>query len=333
MACFDNIVSLRELCTVPDPQTFYLNQIGLTLTQVEDLMTSDYSSAQNFVDEKSAFAVRLVQSEVHSLMTPTYRANSLLASSRVGYEAAQKLLITQSGMVGVEVKVTNQSSFVDFTISDISLFLDFTGTVNLLVYDLLQGKLLGTLVCTSISGEIVTTYETITVSSARKNLHLWIGYDSDADSIGSYKTVTHTGCSSCSGFTFSNRFIRATGASIETPFTAGQIDSLTHTAGISFNFSVGCNHYDWICIHRAALGLPILYRTGMEIMNHALTAALGQRTVNMTTVSKEQLEETQSFYTAKYNETMRSIMNAMRPPSDTNCFHCSQGIKSVTTLP
>lgn len=331
MSCFDNIIAIKELCSEIEPQTFYLNDIGINAKEVQSYLTGEYSGIQNFIDEKSAFAIRLVQGDIYSHLSPQYKASSILASNRVGQEANIKTLVSQSGFVGVEIKMYNPISFVDFTLSDISLFTDYTGNVPVFVYDLLQGKLLGTLTVPSVAGEISSSFETITISAPRKQLHLWIGYDSTG--INSYKTTTTGGCTSCSGFTFSNRFIRATGASAESPFTASTIESETHTAGISFNYSVVCNHYDWLCVHRHVLGLPFLYRTGIEIIKHAKLASINQRTMTTTTVNKAVLDEKLDFYTAEYNNTLNNILRNMRTPSDINCFHCNMQVQTITSLP
>jgi hypothetical protein len=159
MACFDNLISIRELCDVITPQTYYLNQIGINAKEITDLVTSDYAGIQGFIDEKAAFAVRQVQADIYNHLSPVFKASSILAGSRIGHEADAKTLVTQSGMVGVEVKLYNPASFVDFVVSDVSLFTDYTGDIDVLVYDLKQGLLLDTVTVAAVVGQIVTSYE------------------------------------------------------------------------------------------------------------------------------------------------------------------------------
>jgi hypothetical protein len=96
--------------------------------------------------------------------------------------------------------------------------------------------------------------------------------------------------------------------------------------GISLNYSVTCNFWDWMCTLRDMLAVPILYRTGMEIMAHGLLASINQRSMAITTLNKEVLMEKQSYYTGLYNSTIQGILKNMRVPSDVNCFHCNRGI-------
>jgi len=331
MACFDNIISLEELC--PDQESlsgFYLNQIGINKTEIEQYITKDFSSVQSFIDKKSAFAVKKVTSEVYSYLSPLFKADSILTGARIGYEATQKELISQSGYVGTNVTLRNANSYLDFVLSDISLFTDFTGTVPVLIYDTLQGKLLQTVNITTVAGQVSTSYEKVVVSAPRKQLNLWIGYDATA--INSYKTITHSGCSECHGFTFNHKFIQATGSAIANPFTEVTLTNLTHTGGLSFNYSVACNHEDWLCNHRNILGLPILYKTGVEICNHALLAAPNQRTMSVTTLNRELMEQKLAYFEHEYNKVMSNILKNMAVPQDRNCFNCSQRIISIDTF-
>lgn len=333
MACFDKIIALKELCAAITPGSgFYLNDIGISKTEIEQIITKDYASVQDFIDSKSAFAISQVQGDIYSFLSPQYKANSILAGSRIGQTEPGKVLITQSGMTGVEVKMFAPDSFVDFTISDLSLFIDQTGNVPVEVYDLKQGQLLGTITVPAVGGSIITSYDKLTIAAPRRELHLWLGYDSTLlGGISSYKTLSHNGCSTCTGFTFNNRYIRATGAEIAAPFTS--VTPLTHTSGISFNYSVTCNHKDWLCSHRAILGSPFLYRTGMEIMLHGILAAINQRSSTNTLVGKEVLDQKLKHYTEQYEVTMRNLMQNMRVPNDVRCFYCNTGIKSLYVPP
>lgn len=323
MACFDNIVGLRSLCSDTDPD-FFLEDIGINKSEIEQVITKDYTSVQDFIDKKSAFAVTKVTNEVYNYLKPNFKADSILAGSRIGYESDTKELVAQTGYVGIEINLYNPSSFVDFVISDISLFVNVTSTVPVLLYDIKQGLLLETIIVPTTAGVISTLIQKVVVPSQRRPLNLWLGYDATA--IDSYKVNTHNGCGGCRGYTFSNRFITATGAAIDTPFTS--VEGLTHTGGISLNYSVNCNHTDWLCSHRQILGLPILYKTGIEIVNHVLTAAANQRTVSYTTSQVEVMEKKLAMLESEYRTTMGNLLGSMQVPQDRNCFHCNNRIVS-----
>jgi len=331
MACFDNIVTVEGLCEdVASTSGFTLNQIGINKSEIEQIMTNDYDGVQDFVDRKANFATEKVTGEIYTFLSPKFKADSILTGARVGFPDINKTLVTQSGFVGVQVSVHNPGSYVDFVVSDFSLFTDFTGNVPVLIYDLYQGLLLDTVTVPTVAGQISTVYTKSVISSPRKSLNLWIGYDATA--INSYKTATHNGCSDCRGYTFNHKFVQAVGASIVNPFTDGNVTGLTHTGGLSFNYSINCNHKDWLCAHRNILSLPILYKTGIEICNHALLASPNQRTMAITTVNRELMEQKLAYFTSEYNTLMGNILRNMSVPQDRNCFQCDNKIVSRSTL-
>ncbi len=330
MACFDNIITVDGLCDeLTSTSGFTLNQIGINKSEIEQMITSPYS-VESFVAEKSSFAIKKVSGEIYSFLAPRFKADSILTGARVGHPVTEKLLVMQSGFVGIQVSVKNPGSYIDFVISDLSLFTDFSGTVPVFIYDLEQGLLLQTVNITTVAGQISTSYEKVVISAPRKALKLWIGYD--ATGINSYKTLTHNGCSDCSGFTFNHKFIQASGSGAIAPFVYDNLSALTHTGGLMFNYSVNCNHHDWLCNHRNILGIPILYKTGIEICNHALLAAPNQRSMTITTLNLELMEKKLYYFESEYQKTMKNILSNMDVPQDKNCFNCRQMIISRSTL-
>lgn len=325
MICFENFIGVHGLCADID-YVQYLDNIGLDKHLLSQINTKPYASIKEFVDAKSAFAIEKVTSEIYAKLSPKFKANSILTGNRVGYEADTKELINQSGYVGDEIKIYNRESYINFVISDISLFTDYTGTIPVLLYDLKQGKLLATINVESVAGQISIDYTKTVVEARRNELHLWLGYD--ATGINSYKTTTHNSCGSCHGYTFSHRYIHATGASVESPFTAGTIESLTHTGGLAFNYSVECNHYNWLCEKRDVLKIAFLYKAGIEIVNHALLASVNQKSNTLTALNTDTLEKSLSHFTYEYDAIMKGILNAMKVPQDRNCFECNDLIYS-----
>lgn len=333
MSCFDNFISLEELCNDGSQQaSFYLNQIGINKTEIEQVITKEYPTTKAFVNSKVNFAIEKVVNEVYNYLSPKFKANSILAGARIGQPQKTQELITQTGQVGVQIQVKNPGSFLDFVISDISLYTDFTGTIDVNLYDLDQDKLLATVSVDTIAGEVsAANFSKIVVASPRQNLNLWLGYDS-LGTINSYKTTVHNGCSDCSGHVFNHRFVRANGASVVGQFLDGNVTVQSDTAGIAINYSVNCNHRDWLCTHRNILGIPTLYKAGIEICNHAILSAPNQRSMSTTTVNSDLMERKLAYFESEYAREMGNILRNMAVPSDQNCFNCEQRIVSRTTL-
>lgn len=332
MACFDNFITVEETCSQVEPASGYsLNQIGISKNEIEQIITRDYTSVDDFVAKKSAFAINKVVNEIYNHLSPRYKADSILAGSRIGHEQAQKELVSQSGWVGAEVTLYNPGSFLDFVISDISLYVNVSATVPVKIYNVITGQLLATVNVVTTAGQPSTHFEKVVIPAMRGNLHLWLGYDGTA--IDSYKTLVHNACATCSGTVFTHRFVRASGAGIASPFLENSLTPLSHTAGISLNYSVNCNHKDWLCTHRNILGIPFLYKTGIEICNHALLSSINQRVMAITTVNLEVMKEKKAYYEEQYEKEMNNLMRNMAVPQDRNCFICDQQVRSVTLLP
>jgi len=69
MACFDNVVGLRTLCSDLSPD-YYLEDIGINKTELEQVITKDFNGVQDFIDKKSAFAVIKVTNEIYNYLKP-----------------------------------------------------------------------------------------------------------------------------------------------------------------------------------------------------------------------------------------------------------------------
>lgn len=334
MACFDNLIGLRELCdTEPSTSGRYLNDINISKSEIEGLITKDYASIQSFIDQKLSQAVFSTQSYIISNIQPFFRANSILSGSRIGHYDINKQITAQSGLTGMSIKVNNSRSYLNFNIASISLFCNYTGTVNILVYDTVQGKLLGTYPISSVAGQIVTINPSIKIESNKKCLELWFGYDSTTDNISSYKTNSHANCNTCIGTTFNNRYVQANGGVITTPFRSDDITQISHTSGLSIEYNVSCNHLSWLCMYEQSLVEPIIYKLGAEIMSHGLFSSQTQRANSYVSLSKEILKEKHEYYQDNFERSIKTFLRSMNLPEDADCFNCNSRIHSALTLP
>jgi hypothetical protein len=334
MACFENLIGLRELCdTTPSTSGRYLNDINISKSEIEGLITKDYASIQDFIDSKLSQAVFSTQSYIISTIQPFFKANSILSGSRIGHYDVNKQVVAQSGNTGMTIKVNNSRSYLNFNIASISLFCNYSGTVNILLYDIVQGKLLGTYPITSVAGQIVTINPSIKIESNKKCLELWLGYDSTTNNISSYKTDSHANCSTCIGTTFNNRYIQAHGGSIVTPFLSDNVTQLSHTSGLSVEYNVSCNQQSWLCMYEQSLVEPIIYKLGAEIMSHGLFASQTQRSNSYVSLSREILKEKYDFYHYNFERSIKTFLRSMSVPEDNDCFNCNSRIHSALTLP
>lgn len=195
-------------------------------------------------------------------------------------------------------------------------------------------KQLQTQVVSAVAGEIVTTEVNWTFEANRQKMHLFIGYD--ATTVQAYNTTVESpyGCQSCNSTSkrVVNENLYARGVYFETgaDFIKQNVKSLGHTAGISFNYSVGCDHYKWMCSHAESLAQPILYRSIVEILRYGLN---NTDQISSRNIDEEKLKERIALAEALYSQRLDHVIQNIRVPNDEKCFYCRQKVRFTTNIP
>lgn len=336
MGCLDNIVSIRNSCTaVTSNSGLYLDQIDVTLREVNEYVTRDFPNGSALVEDKISFASREVAATINAHFAGRYRATSVIDSKRIGFNLDNKETVAASAvMKGQHIEICRNDSYVELHLSQLELFVNFTGDVDVNVYDLIQGKLIDTVTVAAVAGEVVSVDVNKTYKAKRKNMDLFIGYD--ATNIASYKTEILAGtCRSCGSgsLTSLNSYLRARGASIS--IAGSKINSNivgeSFTGGLSLVYSVACDHESWLCSVQNVIALPVMYLTAANLMRFALDYSDQFNTT--THIDRPQLERRHNYYLQKYNETLGQALSNMRVPSDSLCFECNDRVKTVVNLP
>jgi len=86
------------------------------------------------------------RNQIHNFLRPKYKGNTAIENFRIGQPEDNLRLIAGSGYLkGVEIDLCQSRSYLDVFVSEIALQLSATQSVDVLVYDLLQNKLLDTI--------------------------------------------------------------------------------------------------------------------------------------------------------------------------------------------
>ena len=330
MACFDQIIGLKELCTGWTPSSgIYLNDIGVSLDLVNSVITKEYSGPTDFVNSKITSSINEVKNEVYGYFSKSIKTRTVIDNGRIGYVNPNMTVVTGGGDRGVKLSLYNNANWFTLELAGIELFTDFTGQIPVVIYDLDQAKLLDTVIVDSVAGEISTAFPHKTYESNRKYLNLWIGYNSAG--INSYKTTTHKG-QCCGVYSLTNSYVKATGTTA-TSFIDSGLTTIQDTAGISINYSLMCNPYGWMCNFAQLSALPIAYKVASEIYRMALMVTPGMRTNNATTVNSEMMKANFEWHETKYREHLNNILKRIYLPNDTICFQCEQPSRNAIILP
>lgn len=332
MACFDNVVALKELCD--EQETFsgiYLNDIGITRSFIESVITSDYEGLDDFVTSKTTHAINVIKNAVHGRYGGKVNSSTLIHDHRLGYTQANLTDQTGSGWKGIQITLNNFSNYINMELSSLSLHVNTNGTVNILIYDLFQNTLLYTIPVTAVSGQIVTVYPHKVIESSGRPLNLFIGYN--ATGITSKTTYIREnqccGISSCTtSFMTAKGVTNTTGTFIDEDLTA-----INHTAGLSLVYSLNCDPYAWMCSYARVLALPIAYKIGSEMYLHAIMNAVNNRSSNNTNLNVELMQQTQLFYENQYKDQLDAVLHNMHVPADSVCFQCKSPAQTAIVLP
>ena len=348
--CFDNLIAVRGGCTETTLQTggFFINQIGITLKELNDIISSDYETGEDLLDDKISFAADVIKQDIYTHFSPKFKVNSILEGQRIGYYSDNLTLVNGIAATSLGIQITigetgftnsifnsqNNSSYLDFFVSDIILFTDYTGNVVVNIYDLIQNKLLDTITIAGVANEMVTTTINKVYKSNRKKMDLIFVYDSTGiNAISS--TVNGSGtCTSC-GTTFinCNQFVRASGIKVLTASNKikSNITGVSNVGGLSINYSLQCNHTDFLCTFANLMALPMLYKVGIELMEYSLLNS--DRENSETIIDVEKNKERLKLFYGKFDEAMNNLLKNIKLPNDRHCFECEQRNKTVTMLP
>jgi hypothetical protein len=305
-----------------------MNELGISVQELNQYLTKDYSSADELFIAKKKFAIINVTNAIHAFLQPRYKAHSVVKSERAGQPKDDKIFVLGGAneLKGINFEFCNHDSYLDLFVSSISLFTDFTGTVNVYVYDLITEKLVDIIDVSCTAGELSTEFIDKTYKSNRKRLNLLFCYDST--SVNSYKTIIGSGCKDCAvkSGVIQNQYTIV--RSVKIGLNESKIKkNLTHTGetgGMSIDYNISCNHEDYLCNLSNMIALPVAYRTAFEIMQHAVAEAPKFKTNTSVTIDSENNKERRDFYEKQFNKSINNVLGNVIMPNDSKCFVCNE---------
>lgn len=336
--CFDNLISIRGACTETSATTgMYLDDFGITLSECDSYVTKDYENTEDFVLKKIQSAGKMMAADVQSYFRKKMITTPILDNNKVGYRLQNMASdsAVAATMKGVQFNVYSERSFLDLYVDYIELFTDFSGTIDVKVYDLFQNVLLDTITVTTVANQISRKVVGKKYSTYRHDMNIAFLYD--ASTVGSFQTIiSSSGCASCrdqSYFYQCNTYTRA--RSVQVGVATNKIDEnmtgVSYSGGMSIGYSLNCNYDLWICSIGGLLTLPFIYKSCERIMFAAMNEGTRFNTAN--TINMEQLQKKHEFFNTMYQQEMARILPEIRIPVDNLCFECYDSIRSRVILP
>ena len=324
-SCLDNVIALQGGCDPITPSSgLYGSSIGISRDFISQVMTKEYASELLFWNEKKNLAIEEIASAVHASMQKKYKTVSVTKNYRVGHANENKTLVNGSELKGLLYELCETDSYLNLFVSELSLFTDYTGTIDVNVYDLLQSVIIDTISVPCTAGEISTVYPGKKYFADKKQMSLFFAYD--ATVINSYKTTPKKGCANCGGsscVTTSYNVIQAGMIALSDQPIKSAFTGLLETGGMSIVHSMECDHRQWLCGISGGLGLPILYKTACKIIEFALYESPNTRVNTNVILNREILQERLQAYEFKARETLDALLSNVQTPNDDKCFVCS----------
>lgn len=342
--CFDDIITLDGCGNQVSTSGFTLNaDLGMTLSEINQYINKEYENGSQLFLAKKSFAIRQIANQVHQYLQPQYKANTLVDGKRVGM--IQENLQTQTGVgnswAGQKINIVNNNSWLELYISEVSIMANYTGDIEVRIYNLQTGGILKdaagndfTFIIQAVAGEPSTVFPQIAIPCSKKDLNIAIVYNATGTTPYQLSLTSIpgscAGCNPCS----STRYSKVTGITI--PTGSSIIDQNTvkqnYTGGMSVVYSVNCNYNGWLCSIGNLIAPAVLFKTGAEIMDYAINNS--DRLNKKTLIDYENLVTRRDEYQGRFAQAMSNMLtDKIKVPNDNNCFECNKRILHTYALP
>lgn len=336
MACLDDIVGVKGCGE--SPTGVYVQQLpGITISDFDKAISVEHKAALPALQDKVKFAAKYVSETIRAQLANKYTLKSFIENNVLGYYYDDKQTVAaETGyLTGYQIRI-DSTPYLKFYISNLSLFANTTGNVNVLIYDLIQGKLLDTITVAAVAGQIVTVSVEKEYFTNKQRLNLFIGYNSTFDSYKTsyYQNQTGWGANewcTCQFGSSATSFMYIKTGKIANASTKIQsnVETLTYGAGLSLSYSLQCSFDEYLCNAKNQIAFPVLYKAGAEIMKEM---RYSRRLSGVVTNFQGEYGELEAAYDAEYNKLMGDLMKNMIMPEST-CFSCNKQTRSVVNLP
>ncbi len=335
--CLENIIALDGTCSDVTPTSgLYASSLGITPSFLSQIITDQFSGVSDLFETKKRLAIDIVANNIHSYFQNKYKAVSIVDNFKTGKFQDNKVVIPAfAGYKGIYFELCSDKSYLDFYLSTLELFVNYSGVVPVKVIDLLQGKVLETINVTTVAGQITPFYPSSTYVSRKRKLSLFICYD--ATNIPSYKTVLKTNsCSSCGPIhrmTNTYETIQSSTLLLSDALIESSLKTISDTGGLSITHSLNCNHRDWLCSISNQIAYPVLYKTASLLFQVGLTEAPNTRGNTTIASNFELLQKRYDMAESDFEKSMNTLFATMNPPNDERCFVCKSSSKHIISIP
>jgi len=302
--CFNNFIGVKCLTTGTPTSGLYINDLeGLNLKYAANIADSDYISGLQFLNDKIQFATKLVISDLTRYSLPYFRINSVVDELSVG-DWANNTLATANVDRGVHLQI-KKSRMLRINISNIKIKLGNANTSHV-VYIEDGTNIQNYTFTTDANGEAEIN---LNFTSTTQDVYVYM--DNTSINVNNSSIKTGCGCSSKSG-----QYLSAYGWN-----GSGNSNS---TYGLKIQATAVCDNDEFACVLGPKLGLPILYRSGIEILHEAVAT---DRLNSLTLLDTDKINFLLENWSAEYDKQMKMLIESLPQllrRIDECCIVCNQ---------
>jgi hypothetical protein len=313
--CLENFIGIRGLCEDITPDSnLYLNDLPqISIKMVADISDSDHKNFSGVLESCRNLAFAEFQSDMMLRTQEFFKTNVLLEKSNSGqYQEPYTEILKSAKRRGLSIKIRdNVSDYLSIFVNTVQLYFKEVKTVDIVIYNSLNGFILDTISHTSTVGmnriNINKSYPTY-----GQDTNIFISYDAtDIDTI----EVDNNDDSSIA-------IVQGGSIDIGQSVIDTNISTGNESYGMVVNYNIQCDISEFICSNRDLLKFAIWWKYGEAIMFERMTSTR----LNKFTLSKtpEEIKELWEYYGRKYAEIMDSIVPNIDKSSDGICFTCSR---------
>lgn len=328
MDCLNNLIGIRGYScggdTVPE-SVYYINDLaGIGIKEADAAIDSELKTGYDLLQQKIDIAGDVIYNQMRTYFNPRFKAGSIIEQHTIGYyhNNQQSTPAQATYLVGKNFYFTS-NPYLEFNIGKIGLMVDYTGNVNVVVWDLISNTLLDTIVVSATAGVVSYIDVTKRYKTHGQRMNLFIGY---AATFASYKTdMIGGGCSTCRGYGYSNPYLNVDSAKIlaASDKIDENLESNSNLDGLSVTYSINCTFEPFICTNKLLLAEAIWYKAGALV---AEELKFSKRFNSVVTLYKTDATELIAMYELRSRESLDTVLRNMRVP-DNLCFECNKRVK------
>jgi hypothetical protein len=328
MECLEKLIGLDGCTSGSEP--YKLNQIGLSLKQLEELLPDGYKNVNDWLAGIQKLASEEMTRDIVNSVSSSVHVETLLENDVAGRFQSSRKETTGDKFAGIYFDVWNRSAYAKLQLSKIHFFGNHDGDIDIKVVNLLTGEEIDSVTLTAEADKVVSVAVDIEVKTSMRNLTVAVVYD--ATSVTSYNTtMSQSGCSGCGNSAgYRSRIASIHPLNIEEPFIESNKSVRNDTAGLSIDYAFACDASEWVCSISGMIALAYLYKVAYNLLTSSLNS--GSQWSDQMTTQREMNEERVVFFEGKYAAEMEKFLKNARVP-DNVCFTCNPSVAVINRLP